>query len=292
MDNIIWHCPQVTHFLTRTVKRHLEHPQLWHEVVCPVPTLNLVYSQPGNHLNKAVRDLVHATGLSKVTQYWACSRNIKDTAEARRIIADKPGHLLVIEDAHLLIQMPELYEFSLDLANRMPFTFILALSTVIPKFDDFFWDQFDKNRTILYSLPTREKRQEVLHHLWELWAIHGHPVNLTPEDLQWLVDACDFCTTTDILNFVRRVTRYLLDQEEATPVTRKLLESRFIYPNVGLEQTPSICNTDRSTERHRYMSAIEAIQESPKGVEEVTAYLDRQKELKKRKLEEDKLEIK
>ncbi len=294
----MWHCPQVRHFLERTVKRQLHQPDLWHDLVCPVPKMNLIFAQPGNHVNQAVRDMIEDLDLTNVTRFWTCSRSVKTTSEGLWALNNSydapqgPNHLLVVEDSHFLMQMPDLYETSLDMLNKLDFRFVLVLTTAVPKFDDFFWNQFDKTNTMLYTLPTREKRYQVLMHLWNTWAAHGHPVDLEPDDVQWLVDACDFCTTSDILKFVHRVTRYVLDQEEPVSVTRKLLESRFIYPNVGVEQAPSICAEDRSTQRHRYMSVIDAVEQNPKGVEEVNAYLDRQKEIKRRKLDQDRLEIK
>lgn len=297
MENIVWHCPQVRHFLERTVKRQMEQPHLWHDLVCPVPKMNLIFSQPGNNVNQAMRDMIEATGLTGVTRFWTCTRNVKQTSENLWTLNNSydvphPNHLLVVEDGHFLMQMPDLYETSLDMANKLDFRFVIVVSTAVPKLNDFFWDQFDKNSTILYSLPTREKRQAILEYLWNTWTNHGHEVIMNSEDMQWLVDACDFCTATDILKFVHRVTRYVLGQEQSVTVDRKLLESRFVFPNVGLEQSPSICNEDRSTERHRYMSVIDAVDKNPKSAQDVAAYLDRQKQLKRRKLEEDKLEIK
>lgn len=292
----MWQCPQVHHFLNRTVKRHIERPTLWHPVVCPVPKMNLLYSQPGNQVYEAVRAMVDSSGLGNFTRYWTCSRNVKKTSEALWSLTnsyDIDPHLIVIENAQYLLQMPDLFEVTTDMENRLSSTFILVIAEgIVPKLDDFFWNQFKKHNTMLYSLPTRHHRREFLVHMWNLWAEHGHTVNISSDDYEWLTDACDFCTTTDMTLFIHRVTHYVLDSEEPIVVDRQLLESRFIFSNTGVEQASSISSVDRSTERYRYMSAIEQIQENPKGVEDVTAYLDRQKQLKRQKLEDDQLQLK
>lgn len=288
MEKVLYECLEVDNFFARTVKRHLQQPALWHDLVCPTPGLTLIFAQKGCYLNANVRTSVKKNGLEGVTKYWTCSRNIKETSEAMWTLNNSydpnvVNHLLIIENGHLLMQMTDLYQTTMDLAKSLSFTFIVVLTEALPSFSEFFWNQFQKELTILYSLPTREDRMNIWKTLWKTWNDHGYSVHLNDEDFAFLVDASDFCTPFDMLQFVRRVTRYILNEPEAIAVDKKLLVDRFIHTNAGFNQTESICENDRSMERHRYMAIVGQQQENPKNVEEVTAYLDRQKELKRHK---------
>lgn len=292
-----WICPDVKQVFDRVIDRYAREPQLWHDQFAPVPRLFLVYGQKGSDLNFNVDEIAEQYDYN-MRSLW-CSENIKEMEKDwANMKKSKKHHLLLIKDAHLLPFHNSLFHESFDLQQTFyQFQMIVVVSEDVPKPDHPFWNQFAKEQTILYSLPTRDFRLQYIENFlqqWNEWWTHSN-LNMSTEDMQVVAEAANFSTLHDINVFLQRVTRYvtLRFPEECVDITLQLMQDRFMNRSVTVDGSWSITDVDLAQQRSRYNTYVGKSMETARSSESVASYMERHAPLKRARTnqEEEKLEI-